>query len=52
MTIDKELEKKLLHSLDELEDKLVQIEDSPKKYDALDALKKARELLDLDDLEE
>ena len=52
MKIDKDLEKKLMHSLDELEDKIIMIVNSPKKHDALEALKKARELLDLDDLEE
>lgn len=52
MTINKDLEKKLLNSLDELEDKIIKFEDTTEKFDALDALKKARELLDLENPEE
>lgn len=44
---DKEFDKKLMQSLKELEDKINSYEDSTQKYDALMALEKIRQLLNL-----
>lgn len=49
MNPDKEFEKKLLQSLKEIEEKIIQFEDSEEKEEAMDALKKTRFLLDIED---
>jgi len=49
MNPNKEFEKKLLQSLKEIEEKIIQFEDSEEKEEAMDALKKTRFLLDIED---
>ena len=49
MTPDKEFEKRLLQSLKEIEEKIIQFEDSEEKDEAMDALKKTRLLLDIEE---
>ena len=45
----KEFDKKLMQSLKELEDKINSYEDSTQKYDALMAIEKIRQLLNLEE---
>jgi len=46
MPSDRELEKKILQNLDELEDMIKNCEDPKEKFEALEALEKARKILE------